>query len=65
MAHWIKAAPKELYLVQTPDEVATTLQLAFPDKNEGISGRHYMKIAMESTPMPPGLEHDGPDIGPS
>jgi hypothetical protein len=68
MSHWIKAAPKDLYLVQNPEEVGTTLQLAFADKTEPISGRHYMRIAIEKTPIPPGLEADAPpapDIDPS
>jgi hypothetical protein len=61
MAHWIKAAPKEIYLVQTPDEVAQTLDLAFPAKTEAISGKNYLKVAAASCPIPPGLEVDAPD----
>jgi hypothetical protein len=61
MAHWIKAAPKEIYLVQTPDEVAQTLDLAFPEKTDPISGKSYLKVATASCPVPPGLESDGPD----
>jgi hypothetical protein len=61
MAHWIKAAPREIYLVQTPDEVAQTLDLAFPAKTELISGKSYLKVATASCPTPPGLEADGPN----
>jgi hypothetical protein len=61
MAHWIKAAPKDIYLVQTPDEVAHMLDLAFPAKTEPISGKSYLKVATASCPIPPGLETDGLD----
>jgi hypothetical protein len=61
MAHWIKAAPREIYLVQTPDEVAQTLDLAFPARTEPISGKGYIKVATAGSPIPPGLEADGLD----
>ena len=61
MAHWIKAAPKEIYLVQTPDEVAQTLNLAFPAKTEPISGKSYLKVAAAGCPIPPGLGENGLD----
>ncbi|HSY54760.1 MAG TPA: hypothetical protein VK785_09955 [Opitutaceae bacterium] len=61
MAHWIKAAPKEIYLVQTPDEAAKALDLAFPSKTEPISGKGYMKVAIAACPIPPGLEAEGSD----
>ncbi len=61
MAHWIKAAPREIYLVQTPDEVAQTLDLAFPAKTEPISRKSYLKVATASCPIPPGLEEGGRD----
>jgi hypothetical protein len=61
MAHWIKAAPKEIYLVQTPDEVAQTLDLAFPAKTEPISGKSYLKVAAAGCPIPPSLGENGLD----
>jgi hypothetical protein len=61
MAHWIKGPPREIYLVQAPDEVAQTPDLAFPGKTDPISGKSCLKVATASYRIPPGLEPDGPD----
>lgn len=50
--HWIKASRTDVYIVQTPEEMALSLEKAFADPKEPITSEGLLKVLVSQCPVP-------------